>query len=267
MPTQTTEEAFACDISFFIACYNEEANILAAMNSVLTAAKEVGCTFDIVIIDDNSRDRSVEIIRKFMEERPEVAIKLIVNEKNQGLGANYAEAAFHGQGKYYRLICGDDEERTESIIAVLRHLGQADMILSYHSERSERSWNRKLISRTYTGLVNLISGHRIKYYNGLPVHRRYDVMRWHSHAHGFGFQADMITRLLDMGATYVEVPVDPKQRTEGATKAFTLRNICSVGHTVLELFIRRMAKLMYPKYNATLRQSPKIYESRSFRSR
>jgi len=26
-------------------------------------------------------------------------------------------------------------------------------------------------------------------------------MRWHSHAHGFGFQADMITRLLDMGAT------------------------------------------------------------------
>jgi hypothetical protein len=115
--------------------------------------------------------------------------------------------------------------------------------------------------------VNLASGHKLKYYNGLAVTRRYDVMRWHSHAHGFGFQADMIARMLDMGAKYVEVPVYPKERTEGKTKTFTFRNFCSVGHTLMELFIRRVAHFFYPKNVSRLSHSPKVFESRSFRER
>lgn len=259
------DEARECDVTLFIACYNEQANIESTIKNVISATAEVGCTYDIVIIDDASKDRSVEIIRRFMDEHPEVPIKLVVNETNQGLGTNYSEAAFHGNGRYYRLICGDDEERRESMVAVLKHLGEADMILSYHADTSQRSFNRRIISRSFTRLVNLISGNKVKYYNGLAIHRRIDVMRWHSHAHGFGFQADMITRLLDFGATYIEVPVVPKERTEGETKAFTFRNICSVGHTLLEIFVRRVAKVLYPKNFAKLSRAPKIYESRSFR--
>jgi hypothetical protein len=95
--------------------------------------------------------------------------------------------------------------------------------------------------------VNLLSGYRVRYYNGLAVHYRYNVMRWHSNSHGFGFQADLITRLLDLKATYVEVPVYPNERAGGETKAFKFRNICSVGHTLLEIWIRRLGKLVYPE--------------------
>ena len=42
---------------------------------------------------------------------------------------------------------------------------------------------------------------------GLPVLLRYDVMRRHPNSPGFGFQADLVTRLIYMGATYLEIPV------------------------------------------------------------
>jgi glycosyltransferase involved in cell wall biosynthesis len=248
----------------FVACYNEESNILLALENLVYALRKVGCTYDIIVIDDASRDRSAELIRRFMDEHPDIPIKLLVNASNQGVGTNYSEAAFHGRGQYYRMIVGDDEERRETIVSVLGHLGEADMILTYHADTSERSWSRRVISRAYTVLINLLSGYRIKYYNGLAIHRRDNVLRWHSHAHGFGFQADMITRLLDFGATFVEVPVVPKERTEGATKAFTFRNMCSVWHTLIEIVIRRVARILYPRNFAKIENAPLAYETRAF---
>jgi glycosyltransferase involved in cell wall biosynthesis len=60
----------------------------------------VGITYDIVIIDDCSRDRSVDLICEFMARHPDLPITLYVNKVNQGLGANCAEAAFRGRGRY-----------------------------------------------------------------------------------------------------------------------------------------------------------------------
>jgi len=261
------DEAYSCDVTFFVACYNEEANIVSCLDNLTWAAAEAGRTYDIIVVDDASTDRSAALIQQYMQQHSDVPIKLLVNASNQGIGANYAEAAFHGSGKYYRVICGDDEERRETIAEVLRHLGEADMILTYHHDPRERPLVRRVISRAFTMLTNLVSGHRLKYYNGLAVHRRYDVMRWHSYAHGFGFQADLITRLLDMGATYLELPVVPKQRQQGRTKAFTFRNVCSVGHTFIEIFIRRMAHAMYPRYRAQLSHAPTGYVNPAFRAR
>jgi len=235
------------DITLFIACYNEEQAIIATLETVLAALAEVGCSYDIVIIDDASTDHSVELIRRFQREHPGEPITLYVNGLNQGLGANFAEGSFRGRGRYYRLVCGDNVESRETLVSVLRRLGEADMILTYPAEVRGRSPFRRVVSRAFTGLVNFLGGHRIRYYNGLPINLRYNVMRWHSNSHGFGFQADLITRLLDLGVSYVEVPVVQEERAGGASKAFTFRNICSVAHSLLEIFIRRIGRLVHPR--------------------
>lgn len=245
-----------CDITIFIACYNEERGIIASLETVLAALKEVRCTYDIIVIDDASADRSVELVRNFMDEHPQEPITLYVNESNQGLGANFAEGAFRGRGKYYRLVCGDNVESRKTLVAALRHLGEADIIMTYPVEVQGRSWFRRVVSGAYTQLVNFLGGHRIRYYNGLSINLRYNVMRWHSNSHGFGFQADLITRLLDLDASYIEVPVIQEERAGGSSKAFTFRNICSVGHSVLEILIRRVAKFVHP--HATGRPSGTI---------
>jgi glycosyltransferase involved in cell wall biosynthesis len=236
-----------CDITFFIACYNEEGGIVNTLDTLLSALRELTISYDIVVVDDASKDRTVELVRNFISTHPDEPIKLLVNEMNAGLGNNFAEAAFHGAGEYYRLVCGDNVESKEVLVDVLRHLGEADIVLCYHTFHNYRPWHRQMVSAAYTATVNLIGGYKLKYYNGLPICRRYDVMRWHSNAHGFGFQADLIVRLLDLGANYVEVPITPRERATGTSHAFTLTNLCSVAHTLLDLAIRRSARIMYPQ--------------------
>lgn len=236
------------DVTFYVACYNEEQGIVPTLETVLAAVEEVDRTCDIVIIDDASSDRSVEIIRKYMREHPETPITLVINHVNQGIGHNFVDAAFLGRGKYYRMICGDDVESKENIVRLLERLGEADILLSYPADASARSPWRRIVSRTFVHLVNLLSGHKIRYYNNLPVFLRTQVLRWHSNSHGFGFQADMVTRLLDFGATYIEVPAIARERTAGRTKAFKFKNICSVGHTLLEILARRIARTLFPSH-------------------
>jgi hypothetical protein len=92
-------------------------------------------------------------------------------------------------------------------------------------------------------MINLISGNSIKYYNGLHIHRRFNVMRWHPNTRGFGFQADIICLLIQKGASYLEVSVPAINNTP--SRALTLKNFLSVAHVALEIFLRRLAKLVF----------------------
>ena len=96
--------------------------------------------------------------------------------------------------------------------------------------------------------MNTISGNDIKYYNALPVFLRYHVMRYPPITYGFGFQADIVTRLLDE-----DIP-DLQIRHQGATDrkgknatALSMRNLLSVIHTFVEIVIRRLRRVIYGK--------------------
>src|ERR1700733_4715383 len=98
------------DLSLFVSCYNEETFIEDTLNTINTAMQRVNKMYEIIIIDDNSTDKSVEIIQKYIEQHPDINIILRANKKNKGLARNYIDGAFIGRGKYYRLICGDNAE-------------------------------------------------------------------------------------------------------------------------------------------------------------
>jgi hypothetical protein len=88
-------------------------------------------------------------------------------------------------------------------------------------------------------LVNLITGYRLHYYNGLAVHLRHNVMRWHPNTPGFGFQADILCHLLDLGFTHLEVPIVAIEQ-KGKSSALTLRNFLSVASTLVSITNRRI---------------------------
>lgn len=233
------------DITVMVACYNEEAGIIPTLDTLLEAFDEVGCSYEILVYDDGSRDRSVELVRAYQQDHPDRPIELIINEVNRGLAQNYVEGAFRGRGRYYRLVCGDDVEPKETFVTVFRALGQADLIVPYQVECPGRPLHRRLLSKSFTAIVNGITGNDIRYYNGLAVHRRYDVMRWHTDYKGFGFQADMVTRMLDQGVSYVQIPVTAHERDAGQSTALNMHNFLSVTHMLLDLSIRRIGKLLY----------------------
>lgn len=244
-PRPPLDQDWDVDLTLMVACYNEEQDIVPTLRSVLRAVDEVGCSYEVIVIDDASQDASVKLVREFQEQHPDRPIRLVANETNKGLAQNYIEGAFLGRGRYYRLVCGDDVEPVETLVRVLGSVGRADVVVPYQVECSGRPLYRRLLSRAFTIVVNGITGYRLKYYNGLAVLPRYQVMRWHTDYRGFGFQADMLTRMLDQGASYVEVPVVARERRRGESKALTLHNLLSVTHMLIDLGIRRIGRLMY----------------------
>jgi glycosyltransferase involved in cell wall biosynthesis len=235
----------ALDLTVFVSCYNEANHIVDTLETVRRAAQEIGLSYEIIVIDDLSRDNSRDLVADYIVAHPEERIMLRANRSNRGLAQNYLDGAFIGLGKYYRLICGDNAEPIASVISVFRGIGQADIIVPYYASSEGRSLTRRLISNTYTGLVNLVTGNRLHYYNGLAVHLRHNVMRWHPNTRGFGFQADILCLLIDLGFTYKEIPVITVEQRRGKSNALTFRNFLSVTHTIIEIANRRLSNRLY----------------------
>jgi glycosyltransferase involved in cell wall biosynthesis len=234
------------DLTVFVSCFNEQDFIVDTIATVGAALDEIGTiSYEIIVVDDCSRDNSSAAVKNYIAAHPDARIVLRANKVNRGLAQNYLDVAFVGKGKYYRLICGDNAEPKETMLTVFREIGQADMIIPYYVSNEGKSAYRQFISNAYSSLVNLISGFRLHYYNGLAVHLRYNVMRWHPNTRGFGFQADIICLLLDQGFSYKEVAVKSIERRSGGSNALTYKNLLSVAHTLIDLIFRRLGNLVY----------------------
>ena len=232
-------------LSLFVACYNEQDNIIGTLETLVEALRKTVPSFDIIVVDDASKDETVPRVRKFMAEHAELPVRLLLNGHNEGVANNYAEAAFRAKGEWYRMICGDNVEPVETLETIFKAVGKTEVVVPYTVEIRGRGIFRRLLSKTYTALVNAISGYRMHYYNGLLVTRTDYVRRWHSNSHGFGFQADLLTRLLSKNLTYEEVPVYGNERLTGESKALTMRNLASVAHSLQNVAIRRISKALY----------------------
>jgi len=237
------------DLSIFVPCYNEEGNIIDTFNTLTSALSNTNLSWEIIVIDDVSVDRSRELICNYIKGHPEYSIRLLARKVNIGLAQNYIDAAFIAKGKYLKLVSGDNAEHQKTLEDIFNLLGQADIIIPCHLKVQGRSFMRDLFSKTYTLIVNIISGYKIKYYNGGALHLTSNVLRWHTDYHGYSFQADIITRLLDQGMSYIQIPATSQERKTGVSQALKLKNFLSVGHFFLDLAIRRFGRIYRNKPN------------------
>ena len=249
------------DITFFVSCYNEEEFIVATLDTVQSAMEGLGLTYDIVVIDDGSKDRSPELVRQYIAGHPDMSIVFRQNARNKGWAQNYIDSVFIGKGRYHRAICGDNSEMVSTIRAVLKPLGEADIIIPYYVDVEGKPAFRHVVSSLYTAIVNLLSGNSLHYYNGLPIHRRYNVMRWHPDTRGFGFQAYILCLLLGQGATYKEVALSAQERRAGSSNALTWRNLLSVTHTLSEIWLRRLSNWVHGRIAGGLAALPEQCQS------
>lgn len=233
----------AVDISFFVPCYNEEKNVIGAIEKLVHVAHTEGLSYEILVFDDCSSDGTVSVVEDYQARHPQVPVLLFTNRVNRGVSRNFFEGAFRASGKHYRLVCGDDIEPIESHLKLLRHLGQADIIVPFFTEIGGRKAYRHAISRLYTWVVNACSGFQLHYYNGCPIYLRYDALRFHVETTGFGYQAEFLTRLLHEGRSYVEVPLVSIDR-EGSG-SLNLRNFISVAHSLLKIGLRRLRVYLF----------------------
>jgi 2-polyprenyl-3-methyl-5-hydroxy-6-metoxy-1,4-benzoquinol methylase len=231
------------DMTIVVPCLNEENHIGPTLDTVVTAMMELPYSYEVMVVDDGSTDGTAKTVESYIAAHPGLPIRLIRHPQNRGLTRSYVDGAFLGRGTYYRLVCGDNAESKDALVTCFSQLGKADMIIPFHQEVEGKSAFRLWLSNLYTTMVNFLSGYKIHYYNGLAVHLRYNVMRWGPYSFGFGFQAELITRLLDEGSSYVEVPITATHRDKSrGNSALNFKNLMSVCHTLSEVFVRRVRK-------------------------
>ncbi|HSU53603.1 MAG TPA: glycosyltransferase family 2 protein [Candidatus Dormibacteraeota bacterium] len=88
-------------VSICLPSFNNEAFIGSTIKTVLTQSFT---DFELVVVDDKSSDRTVEVVRSVQDPR----IRLMENERNLGLEGNWTRALSCSRGKYVKLLCGDD---------------------------------------------------------------------------------------------------------------------------------------------------------------
>src|SRR5688572_26575631 len=88
-------------VSVLMTAYNREKYIAESIESVL---RSTYIHFELIIVDDASKDRTVEIARSYKDPR----IQVYVNEKNLGDYPNRNRAASYASGKYIKYLDADD---------------------------------------------------------------------------------------------------------------------------------------------------------------
>jgi glycosyltransferase involved in cell wall biosynthesis len=230
------------DLTIVVPCLNEEARVADTLETVSSTMRELPYSYEVLVIDDGSTDRTSQVVESYAAAHPDLPIHLHRNVRNRGLTRSYVDGAFLGRGKYYRLVCGDNPEPKEALLAIFGQLGKADMIIPYQFAEGKPLLRRSL-SQVYTRIVSALSGYKVNYFNGCALHLRYNVMRWGPYSFGFGFQAELITRLMDEGATHLQIPVKATHvEKSGKNSALNLANYLSVTHTLLEILIRRIRR-------------------------
>jgi glycosyltransferase involved in cell wall biosynthesis len=231
-------------LSIFVPCFNEEKNITKSLNNIKEAVQNI--PYEMLVTDDGSKDKSLKMIEKFKEDNPNLDVKIFVNQKNKGLGFNYYDKAHKALGKYYMLVNGDAVDRPSEIRKIINNLGKADMILPHFIDK--RNFLRRTISKLFVIMLNLITFNNLKYYNGQVLHLLDNVKKYGGGVSGFAYQAELVVALMLRKKTYIEVEIEPAFRLHGTTSAFTLRNIISVGKSIIAIFYNQMAYLIKKKF-------------------
>jgi glycosyltransferase involved in cell wall biosynthesis len=218
-------------LSIVIPAYNEAENILGTLENVSAAVETLPIDPEIIVVDDGSTDGTGALVQANMDQFP--GVRLLVNDRNMGFGWTYRRGVQAATGDYIVMVHGDNAWGADTLRDLFRHVGEADVVIGYSRNMwKTRKLSRTLISKAFTFLLNRITGRKLKYYNGLQIHKADVLKGLEIQSSGYGFQAEVLVKALRGSRTFVEVPMDVMERAQGESKAFRLKNVIDVGRTL-----------------------------------
>jgi len=145
-------------LSLIVPCYNEAENIVAFHDAVVSAFEGCGYDYELVFVDDGSRDATLHNLKKLYRETV-TPMKVISFSRNFGKEAGIYAGLQHASGEYLALIDADLQQRPEIVrdmVAFLEEHNDFDMVAAYQDRRGEG----KVLSffkKCFYNLINKLS--------------------------------------------------------------------------------------------------------------
>lgn len=145
-------------LSLVVPCYNEAENVSAFQEAVIQAFDGCGYDYEIVFVDDGSRDATLHNLKK-LHAAQKCPVKVVSFSRNFGKEAGIYAGMEHASGEYISLIDADLQQRPEIVrdmVKILDEQPQYDVVAAYQDRRRE-SKILSFFKKSFYALINRLS--------------------------------------------------------------------------------------------------------------
>jgi glycosyltransferase involved in cell wall biosynthesis len=224
-------------VSVIIPVFNEEVTIGDVVTRTKTTLEKLGVTYEVLVVDDGSYDRSAEIAQ---EQKANV-----LRECHKGKGFALRCGFRHSQGDLVVTLDADGSHKPEEIPLVLGSLmdNRNDFVVGSRFANSEDNKTKiPKINRAGNKLFNTMTG----YLTGLKITdsqsgfraiRSSLIKRMKLGSHGYEVESEMLVKALRMGARVAEIPISFDQRTVGSSKLDPIRDGIKIMYAIIASYL------------------------------
>ncbi|MBE3071844.1 MAG: glycosyltransferase family 2 protein [Acidobacteria bacterium] len=239
MPSQA--QIRPASLSVFFPAYNDSATIASLVIAAVQTASRLTADFEVLVINDGSRDATAEIADELARLYPQV--RVVHHEHNRGYGGAL-QSGFRSATKDAIFYTDGDAQYDPREMAQLweRMDGDVDLVNGYKISRSD-PLHRIFIGRIYHHTVRLLFGLTVRDVDcDFRLMRRSIFDRVRLEKTSGVICLEMIKKIQDAGFRIAEVPVHHYHRAYGRSQFFNFQRIVRTGADVLKLWLELVAR-------------------------
>jgi glycosyltransferase involved in cell wall biosynthesis len=205
-------------LSYFFPAHNEEPNLEGLVDEALAVLPELAETFEIIAVDDGSRDATAAIAQRLADEHPDV-VRLVRHPVNLGYGAALRSGFGAARYELVAFTDGDRQFKVADLGLLTARLAAADapdVVVGYRIKRAD-PLVRTLYARAYRLANRIFFGLKVTDVDcACKLFRRTALQSIRVESGGAFFSAELLIRLRTEGASVAEVGVPHYPRTAGS---------------------------------------------------
>ncbi len=218
------------EISVVLPVYNEAGNLRSFIPELSSVLRSLGKPYEIIAVDDGSRDESVAVLQELKVNEPH--LRIVRFRRNFGQTAAFSAGFDLSRGLYVITMDADGQNDPADIPRLLQVMeeGSHDIVSGWRQQRKEPFLSRRLPSMLANRLIGKATGVQLHDYGcSLKVYHR-EVAK---HVQLYGELHRFIPALAsEMGVRVAEVPVNDRPRQYGKSKYNLTRTV----RVLLDLF-------------------------------
>lgn len=226
------------DVTAVVPAYNEEESLAPTVAAVTAKLRELGKSYEVLIVDDGSTDRTPQIAAELAAGDP--GVRAITHECNRGPGSGVVTGIGQAAGEWVIFIPADLAMDLADLRKYFDAAVDADVVVGLRSDRRDYSLARKVVSLVNISLVRLLFGMRVRQFNYIHLYRRKVFEQIEIESRGVFLSAEILVKARDLGFRLVEVEIGYVPRSGGQATCGRPRVIAKAVWELAVFWLRRL---------------------------
>ena len=230
-------------LSIVLPAYNEEANVVAAVEEVSRVAQTLGLKYELILVNDGSRDRTGEIARTDLAPRiPN--FRLVEHFPNRGYGGALRAGFSAATEELIAFTPADRQFKFEEIDRLLAKMTTDVTLVSGWRVQRQDNFIRRLNGMGWNLAVRILFGRTVHDIDcGFKLFRRDLLSHIHIESNGAMIDTELLAEMKARGYKMTEVPVTHLPRVAGSPTGANLKVILRAFRDLFKFRLRLWREL------------------------